>query len=147
LYACQIVCLSACLSVYQSVCLCMTSALFQQCMLLQYVPCTLACLVGQKMFGKQICLLKAGMAQPGSRMGSALHQLHELKYRQRTLICLTQPSLTISMPLSRWVLCSCCLYVCWRHCSALCATTAQHLSCIMSDTDGSGWSCLEGATT
>ena len=50
-------------------------------MLLRYVPCTPACLVVQSWLGKQICLLKAGMAQAGTRTGSALHPLHELKYR------------------------------------------------------------------
>ncbi len=76
----QISLLPACLLACLPICLCMVSALFQKCMLLQYVPCTLACLVVQSWLGKQICLLEAGIAQAGSRTGSALHQLHVVKY-------------------------------------------------------------------
>ena len=74
------VCLPVCLPACLFVCLCMPCILFQQRMLLQYVSHTHLPVELCTGLGKQICLLKAGMAQAGSRTGSALHQMHEPMY-------------------------------------------------------------------
>ena len=143
---CLPACLCVCLPVYLSVCAC--RVLFQQCMLLHYVSCRLACLVVQSWLGDQICLLKAGMAEAGSSTGSALHHLHEMKYCPPYLIL---SDATKSHDLHALVTtCTLHLLLVCMLASLLCIvcnySTAQHLSCIMSDADGSGWSFLEGAT-
>ena len=75
---CLFACLSVCLPVCLFVCVCRVYCSSNACccsMCHTHLPVELC--TG---LGKQICLLKAGMAQAGSRTGSALHQMHEPMY-------------------------------------------------------------------
>ena len=80
-------------------------------------------------------------------MGSVLHQLHELKFCPPYII-LFDPTKSYDLHAIVKLGALQLLLVCMlRRCCALSATTAQHLICILSGADGSGWSFSEGATT